>query len=53
MNLVGKKFAICGYPPYAEQIKIAMANSGAKCNYFVTDFIIQDNRGGGGYPVNR
>ena len=45
MNLVGKKFAICGHPEFAEQINNAIKNFGAECKYFVTDFIIQDTRG--------
>ena len=53
MNLAGKKLAICGYPPFAEQLKTALINADARCDYFVTDFIISDNNGGGGiYPVN-
>ena len=35
MNMTGKKFALCGYPPLAEQVKNELAKIGAECNYFV------------------
>ena len=48
MNLAGKNFAVCGYPPLAEKVKITLANADATCNYFVSDFLTIHNTGGGG-----